>query len=118
MGLMRKHSPSVVFRFLLSLSVTVLGGIVFTAIHTPIPWLLGPMVFMLLGSQVLKLPLMWPASVRDYGILIVGYSIGGNPHRGCVARNYAPASHDAAHDLTAHWILYINGLSRFEAYAI
>lgn len=76
MGLMRKHSPSVVFRFLLSLSVSVLGGIVFTAIYTPIPWLLGPMVFMLLGSQLLKLPLMWPASVRDYGILIVGYSIG------------------------------------------
>ncbi|WKL01430.1 AbrB family transcriptional regulator [Paenibacillus amylolyticus] len=48
----------------------------FTVIHTPIPWLLRPMVFMLLGSQVAKWPLMWPASIRDYGILIVGYSIG------------------------------------------
>ena len=76
MELMRKLGSHVVFRFFLSLGVSVLGGLLFTAIHTPIPWLLGPMVFMLLGSQVAKWPLMWPASIRDYGILIVGYSIG------------------------------------------
>ncbi|MFS0869479.1 AbrB family transcriptional regulator [Paenibacillus xylanilyticus] len=76
MELMHKISPSAFFRFILSLGVSVLGGLLFTAIHTPIPWLLGPMVFMLLGSQVAKLPLMWPTSIRDYGILIVGYSIG------------------------------------------
>ncbi|WP_418041427.1 AbrB family transcriptional regulator [Paenibacillus xylanilyticus] len=76
MELMHKLSPSAFFRFILSLCVSVLGGLLFTAIHTPIPWLLGPMVFMLLGSQVVKLPLLWPTSIRDYGILIVGYSIG------------------------------------------
>ncbi|WP_405172555.1 AbrB family transcriptional regulator [Paenibacillus sp. FSL H8-0280] len=76
MELMRKLGSHVVFRFFLSLGVSVLGGLLFTVIHTPIPWLLGPMVFMLLGSQVAKWPLMWPASIRDYGILIVGYSIG------------------------------------------
>ncbi|WP_408894808.1 AbrB family transcriptional regulator [Paenibacillus taichungensis] len=76
MELMHKLGSHVVFRFFLSLTVSVLGGLVFTAIHTPIPWLLGPMIFMLVGSQIVKLPLMWPASVRDYGILIVGYSIG------------------------------------------
>jgi membrane AbrB-like protein len=76
MELMRKLGSYVVFRFFLSLGVSVLGGLLFTAMHTPIPWLLGPMVFMLLGSQVAKWPLMWPVSIRDYGILIVGYSIG------------------------------------------
>ncbi|MCL6659099.1 AbrB family transcriptional regulator [Paenibacillus polymyxa] len=76
MELMHKLGSNVVFRFFLSLGVSVLGGLLFTVIRTPIPWLLGPMVFMLLGSQVAKWPLMWPASIRDYGILIVGYSIG------------------------------------------
>ncbi|CAM3153556.1 AbrB family transcriptional regulator [Paenibacillus taichungensis] len=73
---MHKLGSHVVFRFFLSLGVSILGGLLFTVIHTPIPWLLGPMFFMLVGSQIAKLPLMWPASIRDYGILIVGYSIG------------------------------------------
>lgn len=66
----------VVIRFFVSLGIAVSGGLIFTFLHTPIPWLLGPMVAMLLGSQVFKLRLMWPAPVRDYGILIIGYSIG------------------------------------------
>ncbi|UPK46524.1 AbrB family transcriptional regulator [Paenibacillus pabuli] len=76
MELMQKLGSHVVFRFFLSLGVSVLGGFLFTAINTPIPWLLGPMILMLVGSQIARLPLMWPTSIRDYGILIVGYSIG------------------------------------------
>lgn len=63
-------------RFLLSISLAVLGGLIFTFLHVPIPWLLGPMVAMLIGSQVFKLRLTWPTAVRDSGILIVGYAIG------------------------------------------
>ncbi|MCA0755811.1 AbrB family transcriptional regulator [Paenibacillus sp. N4] len=63
-------------RFLLSLGVSLSGGLIFTFLHIPISWLLGPMLFMLLGSQVFKLQLMWPTPVRDYGILIIGYAIG------------------------------------------
>jgi membrane AbrB-like protein len=70
------HKLPVVIRFLVTLGIAVSGGLVFTFLHTPIPWLLGPMVAMLLGSQLFKLPLLWPAPVRDYGILIIGYSIG------------------------------------------
>lgn len=71
-----RPKPSVTIRFILSLGISAAGGILFTLLHTPIPWLLGPMFCMLIGSQLFKLPLMWPASVRDCGILIVGYAIG------------------------------------------
>lgn len=63
-------------RFLISLSIAVSSGFIFTWLHLPIPWLLGPMTGMLLGTQLFKLQLAWPAPVRDYGILLVGYSIG------------------------------------------
>jgi membrane AbrB-like protein len=42
----------------------------------PIPWLLGPMIAVLIGNKLGKLPLIWPGYVRDAGILIVGYSLG------------------------------------------
>ncbi|WP_231571269.1 AbrB family transcriptional regulator [Gordoniibacillus kamchatkensis] len=52
------------------------GVFVFTLIHMPIPWLLGPMIAVLIGNKLLKLPLAWPGYIRDVGILLVGYSMG------------------------------------------
>ncbi len=53
-----------------------IGGLIFTALHTPIPWLLGPMAAVLIGARFSKLPFFWPVSIRDTGLIIVGYSIG------------------------------------------
>ncbi|MED3562991.1 hypothetical protein [Bacillus xiapuensis] len=41
-------------RFLLSIIVAFIGGILFTVLHTPIPWLLGPMVSILIGARLGK----------------------------------------------------------------
>ncbi|MGG3470523.1 AbrB family transcriptional regulator [Neobacillus pocheonensis] len=63
-------------RFLVTLVTALIGGLIFTAIHTPIPWLLGPMAAVLIGSRFGKVQFYWPSYIRDTGLIIVGYSIG------------------------------------------
>ena len=53
-----------------------IGGWLFTLIHAPIPWLLGPMTAMLLVSRTKIMTFIWPKALRDTGLVIVGYSIG------------------------------------------
>lgn len=63
-------------RFLVTLVTALIGGFIFTAIRTPIPWLLGPMAAVLIISRFSKVPFYWPRYIRDTGLIIVGYSIG------------------------------------------
>lgn len=63
--------------FLLTLFIAVLGGVAFQAMRLPIPWLLGPMLFSLVGSRLWKsFTPYWPGALRDFGILMVGYTLG------------------------------------------
>lgn len=63
--------------FLITCCIAALGGFLFQIFHLPIPWLLGPMVFVLIASKLFKtIKLVWPAMVRDTGLIIVGYTIG------------------------------------------
>lgn len=43
--------------------------------HLPVPWLLGPMIAVLIGGRFIN-DLYWPRTIRDVAIIIVGYSIG------------------------------------------
>jgi membrane AbrB-like protein len=63
-------------RFGITLLTAFIGAIMFTTLHTPIPWLLGPMAAVLLGSRFGKVQFYWPSTIRDIGLIIVGYSIG------------------------------------------
>jgi uncharacterized protein len=63
-------------RFLVTLLIAFIGGVIFQFLQTPIPWLLGPMSSVLIGSQFVKYQLYWPSWFRDIGLIIVGYSIG------------------------------------------
>ncbi len=64
-------------RFLISLTIAIVGGLIFQLIHMPIPWLLGPMIFVLIGSKIIKKPrLFWPAEMRNTAMGILGYVIG------------------------------------------
>lgn len=63
-------------RLLITASTAFIGGILFVFIHMPIPWLLGPMIAMLISSRFVKSTFLWPSYLRDTGLLIVGYSIG------------------------------------------
>ncbi|MFY4776517.1 AbrB family transcriptional regulator [Metabacillus sp. RGM 3146] len=63
--------------FLMTLLYAVVGGIVFQLIHMPIPWLLGSMVFVLLGTKLItKVRPYWPSQIRNSGMIIIGYTIG------------------------------------------
>ncbi|HLR09394.1 MAG TPA: AbrB family transcriptional regulator [Bacillota bacterium] len=63
-------------RFIITLIVAIIGGMFFKLLHIPVPWLLGPMIIMVLGKNVLKWHLTWHDSLRDTGMVIVGYTIG------------------------------------------
>jgi uncharacterized protein len=63
-------------RFTVTLVMAFIGAIVFRWIETPIPWLLGPMFAVLIGARFGKIQLFWPSSIRDSGLIIIGYSIG------------------------------------------
>lgn len=63
-----------------TLLTALLGGVLFKLMHAPIPWLLGPMLAVLMGSKIFgRAPASgykWPSSVRNAGMIIVGYTIG------------------------------------------
>ncbi|NQX58328.1 AbrB family transcriptional regulator [Paenibacillus qinlingensis] len=59
-----------------ALITALLGGYLFQLLHIPIPWLLGPMIAVLLGSNVFKERYAWPTPIRNAGLIIVGYTIG------------------------------------------
>ncbi|WP_052098506.1 AbrB family transcriptional regulator [Paenibacillus stellifer] len=53
-----------------------LGGILFQLFNLPLPWLLGPMLGSLIGSNAAKGCYAWPSLPRNAGMIIVGYTIG------------------------------------------
>lgn len=63
-------------QIILTLLTAIVGGVLFKLIHIPVPWLLGPMIAVLIGTNVLKRHYVWPSSIRNTGMIIVGYTIG------------------------------------------
>lgn len=59
-----------------TLITAAIGGALFALIHIPVPWLLGPMIAVLIGTNVGKHRYVWPTSIRNAGMMIVGYTIG------------------------------------------
>ncbi|MCC3376286.1 AbrB family transcriptional regulator [Cohnella sp. REN36] len=65
------------FRFLATLVPSLAGGFLFTVIHAPLPWLLGPMVGAFAGARLLKrVKPLWPSPMRNAAMLLIGYSLG------------------------------------------
>ncbi len=64
-------------RFLFTCMFAIIGGVVFQMLHIPLPWLLGSMVFVLIGSKlVTRVTPFWPGMLRNTGMGIIGYTIG------------------------------------------
>ncbi|MEW9110325.1 AbrB family transcriptional regulator [Cytobacillus gottheilii] len=61
---------------ILTLSLAVLGALLFSFIGIPVPWLLGPLAATLLFSSFSKVTPVFPAKFRDISIMIIGYSMG------------------------------------------
>ncbi|GBF33482.1 AbrB family transcriptional regulator [Desulfocucumis palustris] len=65
-----------VSRLVITMLTALIGGSSFKLMHVPIPWLLGPMTAVLIGSSLWKGRYGWPGQVRNAGMIIVGYTIG------------------------------------------
>ncbi|WP_139997564.1 AbrB family transcriptional regulator [Paenibacillus paridis] len=64
-------------RFLITFLLAVIGGIVFNVLHLPIPWMLGSMIFVFIGSKLFQsVKPLWPGYIRNTGMIIVGYTFG------------------------------------------
>lgn len=53
-----------------------IGGALFMLLHIPVPWLLGPMVAMVIGTNVINYQFAWHWKIRNLGMVIIGYTIG------------------------------------------
>ncbi|WP_232310414.1 AbrB family transcriptional regulator [Mesobacillus selenatarsenatis] len=66
------NTSSFIFAFLIALS----GGLVFSLLSIPVPWLLGPMSAIMIADRFKGLSLSWLRSLRDVALMLIGYSIG------------------------------------------
>jgi len=53
-----------------------MGGFLFFTIHSPLPWTLGPLVITLLWKTLRKKSIPWPKSIRNIGLIFLGYAMG------------------------------------------
>ena len=58
--------------------IAALSGFAFYKIGVFLPWLLGPMIALLLLRQVSKLEFIWPKLLRQIGLIILGVQIGSS----------------------------------------
>lgn len=70
------NNASKTIQFSAALLTAFIGGGLFSLIRLPIPWLLGSMAALLIASRFKNVKLIWPVSMRNTGLIIVGYSIG------------------------------------------
>jgi len=52
------------------------GGLLFQAVSIPLPWMLGPLILVFIGSQVMAKPVCWPPQLRNASLVLLGYMIG------------------------------------------
>lgn len=67
---------AIVKSYLLTAGLGIIGAYVFQLLHIPMPWLLGPLLTILVLKLTTQLPLKWNKHFRNFGLVIAGYSIG------------------------------------------
>jgi membrane AbrB-like protein len=60
---------------LLALALGLAGGLTFSTLKAPLPWMLGPMVFNTIAA-VLRLPIRGPVRIRPYVVVVIGVLLG------------------------------------------
>lgn len=58
--------------------ISIAGGYLFNLLHTPIPWMLGPLTAILIFKQAFKKPTYWPFALREAAQVILGFVMGGS----------------------------------------
>ncbi|MEL4023868.1 AbrB family transcriptional regulator [Lysinibacillus endophyticus] len=56
--------------------ISLIGVFCFNLAGLPVPWMLGPLFAVLISQFLIKYELYWPVKFRNFGLIIVGISIG------------------------------------------
>ncbi|MFS0674002.1 AbrB family transcriptional regulator [Ornithinibacillus sp. 179-J 7C1 HS] len=56
--------------------IAIIGGVLFNSLHTPLPWVLGPLTFIVLWQGITKRKVSIPNFIRDSGFIILGIYFG------------------------------------------
>lgn len=57
--------------------ISLMGVYIFKSLSLPIPWMLGPLVAVLISQFFIrKIELIWPVEFRNFGLVVVGVAIG------------------------------------------
>lgn len=70
--------------FLRTAFIAVAAGWLFEAIGMFLPWLLGPMLAMLIVKQFTSIPVYWPRTFKTLGLLMLGIQLGSSFDRSAV----------------------------------
>ena len=62
--------------YLRTMAAALVGGILFSCIHAPLPWTLGPIVAVALVGLVQKHPMTWSLKIRNVALVLLGYAMG------------------------------------------
>lgn len=61
---------------LLTLAAAVAGGVVFSQLNIPLPWMLGPLTAAMGLSRLRPGNVCWPQGMRNLGLVVLGYIMG------------------------------------------
>jgi uncharacterized protein len=61
----------------ITLLLSLTGGLVFSFLHIPLAWLLGPMTSVLIWREAFGREASWPVGLRNGGLAMLGYMMGG-----------------------------------------
>lgn len=56
--------------------IGIIGVFFFKLIHAPVPYLLGPMLAVLVANRIFHLQMQWPKPIQNGGLIVIGYSLG------------------------------------------
>ncbi|TCN25182.1 AbrB family transcriptional regulator [Mesobacillus foraminis] len=63
-------------QFIETIGAGLAGGLIFTLLHWPLVWMLGPLSAVLIWKLASRRTLFWPVSFRNGGQVLLGYSMG------------------------------------------
>ena len=62
--------------YLKTVIIAIIGGIIMTIIHAPLPWTLGPIAAVSIAGMIQKHPLHWTLKIRNVALILLGYAMG------------------------------------------
>ena len=65
-----------IVRILKTLLFAAAGGLIFQLLHSPLPWMLGPLAATILYHTLSGGRACWPVQLRNLGLIVIGYSMG------------------------------------------